>query len=176
MKEYIQKRLGVLLVLLLAVGGISVFLNNVSFNPDFSVMDVMSGATKKAKQRKNENKEVLNWGYTREEIVLPENEDYEEEMVIAGTDTYRILRKVSGGNVSMENSSQKEGSLESSREIVLLSNRENSAYQTAVQQVASCLKKQGYKVRIKNCTEIMMLSLVHAGHFDVFLMREEVQE
>ncbi|MFR9100849.1 MAG: DUF6921 family protein [Anaerostipes hadrus] len=42
-----------------------------------------------------------------------------------------------------------------------------------MQNVADNLKKQGYKIFIKQCSETMMLSLVHAGHFDLFLMKEE---
>lgn len=59
---------------------------------------------------------------------------------------------------------------------MLLADKENEDYQKAIQNIADYLKEQGYKVRIKKCSETMMLSLVHAGHFDVFLMSEEVTQ
>ena len=156
MKEQIQHRLLILLVLLGLTGSISLFLNNASFNPDFSMLDSISGATKKSHQGKN--KAVSKWNYTQDDIALEEGEKYREEYITIEQDSYILLEK----NVvpSKENT------------VVLLSNRENSVYQQAVGKVAEYLQKQGYHVQIKEYTETMMLSLVHAGHFDFFLMRE----
>ena len=64
-------------------------------------------------------------------------------------------------------------SIKNTDTIMLLSARGNTEYQKAVQNVSVYLKEQGYHVRIKECSETMMLSLVHAGHFEVFLMSEE---
>ena len=49
MKEKIKHMLFVTACLVIIVAGISVLFHNISYNPDFSVMDAISGATKKSK-------------------------------------------------------------------------------------------------------------------------------
>ena len=120
------------------------------------MLDSISGATKKSQQGKN--KTVLKWNYTQDDIALEEGEKYREERITIGQDSYILL--------------EKKVVLPKENTVVLLSNRENSAYQQAIGKVAEYLQKQGYHVQIKETTETMMLSLVHAGHFDFFLMRE----
>lgn len=82
-------------------------------------------------------------------------------MIVIAGNTYRVLENTSDKNTD---------------KIVLLSDKGNKEYQRAVQNIADYLKEQGYHVRIKECSETMMLSLVHAGHFDIFLMSEEVAQ
>ena len=149
----------ILLILLLIVGGVSAFLNNASYNPDFSMIDAISGATKKSHNVEGKNEVAFNWGYSKNEIALS-GKDYTEETIITAGNTYKVL----------ENTSAVE---KNGRDIVLLSDKENEEYQKAIQNISDYLKGQGYHVRIKKCSEIMMLSLVHAGHFDIFLMSEE---
>lgn len=163
MKERIQHFTLILLVLLIIVGGIALFLNNASYNPDFSVIDAISGATKKTHSDNDKSETVSSWGYTKEDIALSEElfSNYTEEMIVIAGNTYRVLENTSDKNTD---------------KIVLLSDKGNKEYQRAVQNIADYLKEQGYHVRIKECSETMMLSLVHAGHFDIFLMSEEVAQ
>lgn len=180
MKKAIQHRALILLVLVIVTGGISIFLNNVSFNPDFSVVDALSGATKRTKKKTATGESISAWRYTIEDVALKEEqytekegsakkkqhkEKYIEKILKTDEGTYRIL----------ENGNAKNKPKNKPKEIVLLSNKENSSYQEAVKNVASYLEKQGNSVRIKECTETMMLSMVHAGDFMVFVMSEEEQ-
>lgn len=160
-KEKIRHAGLVLLVLLAIVGGISLLLYNMSYNPDFSMIDALSGATKKAHRAAGDpaKEEIASaWGYTKDDVAWSGKSD--EEVIVTAGMAYRVLRNTSNS--------------ENPDEQVLLSNRENPDYQKAVRKIADDLQKQGYHVRIKECGETMMLSLVHAGHFDWFLMREEV--
>ena len=158
MKERIQHLMLVLLVLLILTGGISVFLDNASYNPDFSVIDAISGATKKTHYDSDSGETVSVWGYSKDDVALS-GADYAEETITTSGHTYKVLTHTP--------------SVEKTDNIVLLSDKGNKEYQKAVRNVADHLKEQGYHVRIKKCSEIMMLSLVHAGHFDMFLMSEE---
>lgn len=186
MKKAIQHRALILLALIIVTGGISIFLNNVSFNPDFSVVDALSGATKKSKKKAVTGETISTWKYTIEDVALKKGqytekgqstkkgqyikkaqyeEQYIEKILKIDEGTYRIL----------ENEGVKKKIKSKTKEIILLSNKENSSYQKAVKNVASYLEKQGNSVRIKECTETMMLSMVHAGDFTVFVMSEEEQ-
>ena len=104
------------------------------------------------------NETVSDWNYTKDDIALS-GKEYKEVSITTKNSTYHLLK-------SKTKFSKKQN-------IILLSNKENKTYQKAVQNVADNLKKQGYKIFIKQCSETMMLSLVHAGHFDLFLMKEE---
>lgn len=163
MKERIQHFALIFLALLIIVGGISIFLNNASYNPDFSVIDAISGATKKTHSDNDKSETDSSWKYTKEDIALSEElfSNYTEEMIVTAGNTYRVLENTSDKNTD---------------KIVLLSDKGNKEYQKAVQNVADYLKEQGYHVRIKECSETMMLSFVHAGYFDMFLMSEEVAQ
>ena len=161
MKEKIQHTVFLLAALLVIVGGISLFLNNASYNPDFSVLDAISGATKKTQHGEEKDETVPAWGYTTEDIALS-GKDYVEANIVTDGKTYKVLKNTKR--------------IENTENIVLLSDKENKEYQKAVKNIAGSLKEQGYKIRIKECSETMMLSLVHAGHFDIFLMSEEVAQ
>ena len=156
-KENIQHLLLVLLASLAMAGGISLFLNQVSYNPDFSVMDAISGATKKSRCNQAQEETAPAWEYTLDDVSLSE-EAYADEVIVTAETAYKVLKHIPD---------------ETAGSIVLLSNRENKDYQNAVQSLTDYLETQGYQVQIKTCSEIMMLSLVHAGHFDLFLMSEE---
>ena len=95
MKERIQHFTLIFLALLIIVGGISIFLNNASYNPDFSVIDAISGATKKTHNDKNET--VSSWGYTKEDVDLSEElfSNYTEEMIVTAGSTYKVLENTS---------------------------------------------------------------------------------
>lgn len=158
MKEKIKHMLFVTASLVIIVAGISVLFHNISYNPDFSVMDAISGATKKSKHNKKETKEDPDWNYTKDDIVLS-GKEYTEESITIKNCIYKLLK-------NKTKFSKKE-------QIILLSNKEDKTYQKAVRNVADHFERQGYKVSIKQSSETMMLSLAHAGHFDLFLMREE---
>ena len=164
MKDRMQHFALILLALLIIVGGISIFLNNASYNPDFSVIDAISGATKKTHSDNDKNEAVSSWEYTKEDIALSEElfSNYTEEMIVTAGSTYKVLENTSA--------------IKKTDTVVLLSDKENKTYQRAVQNIADYLKEDGYHVRIKECSETMMLSFVHAGHFDMFLMSEEVAQ
>ena len=158
MKEKIKHMLFVTASLVIIVAGISVLFHNISYNPDFSVMDAISGATKKSKHNKKETKEDSDWNYTKDDIALS-GKEYTAESITIKNCTYKLLK-------NKTKFSKKE-------QIILLSNKEDKTYQKAVRNVADRFERQGYKVSIKQSSETMMLSLAHAGHFDLFLMREE---
>lgn len=160
MKERIRHGFVVAIITVAILGGAATFLNNVSYNPDFTVIDAISGASKKVQNGEDESGKVT-WKYTRADVVLPENQDYKDEKIEINQEEYQILR-----NISYEDKSKK---------LVILSNEQNISYQKSVREVASYLKKQGYDIRIKQCTETMMLSLVHTGNFDIFLMSKEAR-
>ena len=160
MKEKIKHITFVAVGLVIIVIGISVLFHNISYNPNFSVMDAISGATKKSKHdsKGKDNEISSDWNYTKDDIALS-GKEYTEESIIIKDRTYKLLK-------SKTKFSKKE-------QIILLSNKEDETYQKAVRNVADQFERQGYKVSIKQCSETMMLSLAHAGHFDLFLMREE---
>lgn len=158
MKEKIKHMLFVTASFVIIVAGISVLFHNISYNPDFFVMDAISGATKKSKHNKKETKEDPDWNYTKDDIVLS-GKEYTEESITIKNCIYKLLK-------NKTKFSKKE-------QIILLSNKEDKTYQKAVRNVADRFERQGYKVSIKQSSETMMLSLAHAGHFDLFLMREE---
>ena len=187
MRKAIQHRVLILLTLIIVTGGISIFLNNVSFNPDFSVVDALSGATKRSKKKAVKGENILTWEYTIEDVALKEERDAEKEQTIK-EDQYtkkqqhkeqyveKILKTDEGTYRILENENAKMKMQKKTEAIILLSNKENSSYQKVVKNIASYLEKQGNSVRIKECTEIMMLSMVHAGDFTVFVMSEEKQQ
>ena len=162
MKERIRHRILIICILIIVVGGITLLLNNISFNPDFSVMDAISSATKKSSHDKGSEKVISKWKYTREDIELSDNDSYTESFIIIEDVTYKIL----------ENTYRKENA----GKMTLLSNKEDTNYQAAVKKVAEYLENQGYDIQIKEYTESMMLSMAHAGKFTFFIMDEEVQQ
>ena len=160
MKEKIKHMLFVTACLVIIVAGISVLFHNISYNPDFSVMDAISGATKRSKNDSKDkgNEASSDWNYTKDDIALS-GKEYTEESITIKNCIYKLLK-------NKTKFSKKE-------QIILLSNKEDKTYQKAVRNVADRFERQGYKVSIKQSSETMMLSLAHAGHFDLFLMREE---
>ena len=158
MKEKIHHFALILLVLLMVVGGISIFLNNASYNPNFSVIDAITGATKRSKRSDDKSETVSVWKYSMDDIALSEK-NYIEESIVTPEGTYKVLKNTA--------------SIESTDHILLLSDKGNKEYQKAVQNITESLENQGYQIQIKECSETMMLSLVHAGHFYMFVMSEE---
>ena len=159
MKEKMKHMLFVAAGLMVIVTGISMLFHNISYNPNFSVMDAISGATKRLKNDSKDkgNEASSDWNYTKADIALS-GKEYTEVLITTKNSTYHLLK-------SKQKFSKKQ-------DIILLSSKENKTYQKAVQNVADNLKKQGHKISIKQCSETMMLSLAHAGHFDLFLMKE----
>ena len=154
-KEKIKHRCMILLIWLIVVFGISVFLNHASFDPNFSALDVVTGATKNS-DKKNKNENTV-WNYKKDELYLSKKQNVKEVKIKTNGITYHVLKH----------------DLQNKKEILLLSNKQDNDYQKAVEHIEKYFEDQGYQVKIKETTETMMLSMVHAGKFDLFLMSEE---
>lgn len=156
MKTQLKRRFIILLASLLLVIGISALLNRASFDPNFSVVDAISSATKRSHRNSSKTDTVTVWGYSVDDLVLPDEAAYIEETVATGNTNYVLLRKADLPNGTL----------------LLLSDKDNRDYTKAVQQVAEYYENFGYTVEIREYSETMMLSLAHAAHFDLFLLRE----
>lgn len=158
MKRQLKRRGLILLILLLCVVGFSSFLNRVSFDPNFSMVDAVSSASKRSHRKSaSKSEDTAAWEYSTEELALPDTAEYEEEIIDTENGRYVVLRKT---ELSKDT-------------LVLLSDKEDNDYAKAIRQVAKYYESSGYKVEIREYSEIMMLSLAHAEHFDVFVLREE---
>lgn len=159
MKKQLKRRAIILLASFVLVTGISAFLNKASFDPDFSVVDAVTGATKRSHHNssKTETDTITMWGYSEDDLVLQDETAYIEEKIEVKNDSYVVLKKA---DLSKDT-------------LVILSDKDNSDYTKAVQQVASYYEDLGYSVEIREYRETLMLSLAHAGHFDLFLLRKE---
>lgn len=160
MKSHIQRRLLIVIILTAIVGGITQLLYNVSYNPNFSFVDAISGATRKSHSNSASRDIISTWNYTRDDIALPDDNSSIETVITTGKVAYRLLENRS---IASE-----------SKTAILLSNKEDISYQNAVNVVAEYLGNEGYDIQIKEYSEIMMLSMAHAGKFTFFLMDEEV--
>ena len=157
MKAQRKRRLMILLITIVFVGGFSIFLNRISFDENFSVIDAISGATKQKHREKEKTNTAETWGYSIDDLSLPNENAYIEETIHTETGSYVLLRK----NDLPDDT------------LVILSDSENNDYSKAVQEIAAEYENRNYKVEIRSCHETMMLSLAHAEHFDLFLLREE---
>lgn len=157
MKNQLKRRSVILIVSFLLVMGISTFLNWASFDPNFSMMDAISGATKRSRRQSAKADTVTSWGYSAEDLALPDETAYTEETVDTPDGSYVLLQKTALPDAAL----------------VILSDKNNSDYAKAVAQVAESYENLGYPVEIREYSEIMMLSLAHAEHFDLFLLRKE---
>lgn len=157
MKTQLKRRLLILLASLLLVIGISVFLNRASFDPNFSVVDAISSATKRSHRNSSKTDTATVWSYSVDDLALPDGSAYIEETTTIGNTSYVLLRKAELPNGTL----------------LILSDKDNRDYTKAIQQVAESYEALGYTVEIREYSETMMLSLAHAEHFDLFLLREE---
>lgn len=157
LKAQLKRRLMILLVTILFVGGFSVLLNRISFDVNFSVIDAISGATKKTHREKDKTNPTETWSYSVDDLSLTDETAYMEETIHTETGDYILLRKTNLPDNTL----------------VILSDSENKKYSKAVQEIAAEYESRNYKVEIRSCHETMMLSLAHAEHFDLFLLREE---
>lgn len=157
MKPQLKRRFIILLMSLLLVTGISTLLNRASFDPNFSVIDALSSATKRTRKTTSTADSAAAWSYSADDLVLSDKAAYIEETVTVGNHRYILLRKADLPNGTL----------------LLLSDKNNSDYAKAVQQAAEYYGNLGYTVEIREYSETMMLSLAHAEHFDLFLLREE---
>ena len=159
MKKILTRRLIIIAASLLVTVAVSTFLNRASFDPNFSVIDAISGATKRTRRNTQKSDAVTEWGYSFDDLALPDIATYKEETVNIGNARYVLLRK----------DDLPQGTL------VMLSDKEFNDYAKAVQKVAEYYKELGYTVEVRYYSETMMLSLAHEGHFDLFLLREETE-
>lgn len=157
MKNQLKRRFIILLASCFLVIGISAVLNRASFDPNFSVLDAISGATKRSQRHLSKQEKVASWSYSVDDLALPDEAIYAEETIKAQSDSYVLLKKVDFPKDTL----------------VILSDKDNNDYMRAVQQVTEYYENLGYTVKIREYSETMMLSLAHAGHFDLFLLRKE---
>ena len=155
MKEQLKRRL---LILMAALGVVIVFFtifNHASFDPNFSFIDAISGATKRS--QRNDEDTAIEWEYSTDDLVLPNPAAYTEKIIDTSTGRYRVLQKVDFSDT----------------QLILLSDKNNSSYANAVEQVANYYENAGYTDTVREYSETMMLSLAHVERFDLFLLREE---
>ena len=157
MKAQFKRRFIILLASLLLVIGISVFLNRASFDPNFSVVDAISSATKRSHRNSSKTDTATAWSYSVDDLALLDGSAYIEETTTIGNTSYVLLRKAELPNGTL----------------LILSDKDNRDYTKAIQQGAEYYEALGYTVEIREYSETMMLSLAHAEHFDLFLLREE---
>ena len=160
MKIQLKRRAIILFVSFLLVTGISIFLNKASFDPDFSVVDTITGATKRSRHNSANTDKITTWRYSEEDLVLSDKKSCIEESIEVKNSSYAVLKKA---DLSKDT-------------LIILSDKDNSDYTKAVRQVAAYYENLGYLVHIREYSETMMLSLAHAGHFDLFLLRKEETE
>ena len=160
MKIQLKRRAIILFISFLFVIGISNFLNKASFDPNFSVMDAVTGATERSHHNSSKADTITTWGYSEDDLVLSDKKSCIEESIEVKNSSYAVLKKA---DLSKDT-------------LIILSDKDNSDYTKAVQQVAEYYEDLGYSVEIREYSETMMLSLAHAGHFDLFLLRKEETE
>ncbi len=160
-----KRRIALLLVVVMCIAGFGELCNKISFDSTFSVIDALSGASKKKKKTEvqtetaSEVENVDSWDYSMERLALPvESHDYKTVSLNDGDRIYYLLWSTQESN---------------SQEIVMPAADENQDYLQSVQEASRLLMEQGYSVSIRNYTEIMFVSLAHAGKFDVVLIGEE---
>ena len=162
-----RRRAILLVVTVVLISWFGSFLNKVSFDPNYSAIDVFSSATKRAKKSKTTAQADESWNYTWDDVQLSEEDGYKEETIEIDNQYYTVIR-------NENRASQKNN--KDSEEMVLLSNTSDSSYQKAVAQLADYYAGQGYDVKVEQSGEMMMISYAHAGRFDVFLLREEAAQ
>ena len=161
-----ERRRAILLVAtVVLISWFGSFLNKVSFDPNYSAIDVFSSATKRAKKSKTTAQADESWNYTWDDVQLSEEDGYKEETIKIEDKYYTVIRN--------ENRAAKENA---NKEMILLSNTSDSSYQKEVAQLADYYAGQGYDVKVEQSGEMMMISYAHAGRFDVFLLREEAAQ
>jgi hypothetical protein len=149
------RRIRIVIIVLATAAAMTAFLYNESWN---SESDAVTSASKN--QTRSENV-ISDWEYTWDGIALPEEGDFSEVVFQAGGSKYRLLQN---------NRERAEGAV-----LVLPCDKQSASYQEAAQKVKSYLETEGYEVQVKNVTQARMLSIVHAGRFDYFLMSEEAK-
>ncbi len=155
MKEQLKRRLLILLAALGVVIILSTVFNHASYDPNFSFVDAISGATRRS--RRTDTGATIEWAYSTADLVLPNPAAYTEETIDTENGRYIVLQKAEL----------------SDEPLIFLSDKNNSAYANAVEQAAQYYENAGYTVEVRAYSETMMLSLAHAEHFDLFLLREE---
>ncbi len=120
--------------------------------------DAVTSASKK--QIRNENV-ISDWEYSKDDVALPEEGDFSEVVILAEGSKYRLLRN--------NRNRSKDAAL------VLPCDRQSATYKKAIQNVKSYLEAEGCAVQVKNVSHARMLSIVHAGRFDYFLLCEEMK-
>ena len=155
MKEQLKRRLLILLAALGVVIILSTVFNHASFDPNFSFVDAISGATRRS--RRNDAETAIKWEYSTADLVLPNPAAYTEKTIDIKSGHYIVLQRAEL----------------SDKPLIFLSDKNNSAYANVVEQAAQYYENAGYTVEVRAYSETMMLSLAHAEHFDLFLLREE---
>ncbi len=161
-----KRRITILLIVVLLIAALGSLCNKISYDPNFSMVDAMTGASKRKEREEKRTEENTpaetkeEWDYSLDRLALSEDDPKLSIVsVVDGKKEYRLLRANEKGD---------------SREIVLLANSENADYLSSVQAVAVLLTEQGYTVSVRKYSETMFTSLAHAKKFDVIVIGEEV--
>ena len=201
-----KRKAVIVLVTVLVLAGFSGILNRMSYSPDFSIMDVLSSASKKEKADadKNLTGEVTEqtWGYTVEQLGIT-IENPADDKTDAGKDegsdsqsqekdnlsdpSSAEISVQTGGQIYVEKRIQtgkhtydvlwnEDLSDKTPGSLQILSDETDASYKEAVQDLTEYLRQKGYGVSVIKCRGEQLLAFGHAGKFDVFLLREEAAE
>lgn len=150
-----KRKLIIILATIFLVSATGSLLNQMSYNPNFSMLDAITSASKKSKKKQTKTID-LSWSYGLEDFKLSDNDGYKEKTLTIDNKNYTLLQKDTD-----------------SRSLTILSNKENSDYQKSVERICDFYQNQGYKINMVSSSETLFLSLAHAKHFDLLLMRKE---
>ena len=158
MNATLKHRLILLLVTFIVVGSVSTLFYNLSFDPEYSVLDSTSSASwSSGKSSKSSGSAISTW-YTQSDVALEGDEDYEEVTIACGDRTFVVLARkdMPSGRISIPKS-------------------DDESYSEAVALVAQYYTESGYRVAVRKRTKMLILSMMREKKFDVFLMREVQQ-
>ena len=133
---------------------LALFCHNASYNPSFSVLDAVTGATPKSAAKRKVNSAATT--YTLEDFQFQESlEAFEMVRVEQGV---LMRRRVAQANPP-----------------VFLCDMDARDYRRKCEYAASALEQSGQPVelRLRHCYEF--LSLAHAGRFDILLLTEDAK-
>ncbi len=156
-----RKRIAIIIVTLVSIIILGERSNKISFDPNFSAIDAFTSATKRAKRdAENQPEEAAEeWHFSYEEFALEEKAEHlREATLVSDTDQYRILwNKERRGKDTY----------------TLLVNQQAPNMDEDVSAVSRLLREEGYEIEIKECSELMYSSLIHARKFDIVYMGRE---
>ncbi len=158
MNAALKRRLILLLVTFIVVGSVSNLFHKLSFDPDYSIFDSASSATWSTGKASHSSSSAISVWYTRSDVALDGDEEYEEVTIEHGGRTFVVLQRkdMPTGTITVAKS-------------------DDESYSDAVSLIAKYYTDAGYRVDVRKRTKMLILSMMHEKKFDVFLMREVQQ-